>query len=42
MSRTEDARTILVTGGAGFIGSNQGVYAPPREYGLELRYHFGG
>ena len=26
----------------GFIGSNQGVYAPPREYGLELRYHFGG
>jgi iron complex outermembrane recepter protein len=27
---------------SGFIGSNQGVYAPPREYGLELRYHFGG
>lgn len=27
---------------AGFIGVNQGVYAPPREYGLELRYHFGG
>jgi iron complex outermembrane receptor protein len=27
---------------AGFIGSNQGVYAPPREYGLEFRYHFGG
>ena len=27
---------------AGFIGINQGVYAPPREYGLELRYHFGG
>jgi iron complex outermembrane recepter protein len=27
---------------SGFIGVNQGVYAPPREYGLELRYHFGG
>ncbi len=27
---------------SGFIGSNQGVYAPPREYGLEFRYHFGG
>jgi iron complex outermembrane receptor protein len=27
---------------AGFIGVNQGVYAPPREYGLEFRYHFGG
>jgi iron complex outermembrane recepter protein len=27
---------------SGFIGINQGVYAPPREYGLELRYHFGG
>jgi iron complex outermembrane recepter protein len=27
---------------AGFIGINQSVYAPPREYGLELRYHFGG
>lgn len=26
---------------SGFIGMNQGVYAPPREYGLELRYHFG-
>jgi iron complex outermembrane receptor protein len=27
---------------SGFIGVNQGVYAPPREYGVEFRYHFGG
>jgi iron complex outermembrane receptor protein len=27
---------------AGFIGVNQSVYAPPREYGVEFRYHFGG
>ncbi|MBV8853881.1 MAG: TonB-dependent receptor [Sinobacteraceae bacterium] len=27
---------------SGFLGVNQGVYAPPREYGLEVRYHFGG
>ncbi|HVO45225.1 MAG TPA: TonB-dependent receptor [Steroidobacteraceae bacterium] len=27
---------------SGFIGVNQGVYGPPREYGLEIRYHIGG
>jgi iron complex outermembrane receptor protein len=27
---------------SGFIGVNQGVYGPPRTYGAEIVYRFGG
>jgi len=27
---------------SGFIGINQGVYGPPRTYGADVRYRFGG